>query len=227
MLFRPSLWLTILAAVLATLTFNLALWQFDRAEQKRALEDAAAAAMTAAAVTVRHTQAVTPFQRAALLGEYLPAQEILLDNRVQEKRVGYHVLTPFELTDGGVVMVNRGWLAGDGTRREPAVPPPPSGQITVQGIFYRDGADAFRLAPPAAQERVRQNLDLAAYSEESALPLLPLLLIKEADADTTLPPVPVRRDYKSRQSTVYAWQWLTFCLLTVVFYFLLSFRKPR
>lgn len=225
--FRPPLLLTVAAAALVALTLKLAFWQFDRAEQKRALEAAAASAASAAAMTMEQPQPVAPFTRAALIGRYLADGALLLDNRVRNRRAGYHVLAPFQLAEGGVVMVNRGWLAASGSRQQlPAIPPPPPGRITVQGVFYSDGADSFRLSSAPARGAVRQHIDLAAYAEESGLPLLPLLLIKEADADA-LPAATLRLDYKSAQSTVYAWQWLTFCLLTVVFYFILATRRKK
>lgn len=236
---RPPLLLTLAAAVLVALTLRLSVWQFDRAEQKRALEDAARAAMTATAVTMRALPSapggVAVFQRAALVGHYLPAQEILLDNRVRARRAGYHVVTPFVLEEGGAVMVNRGWLAGDGSRRVPPIPPPPAAQITVRGVFYTDEADAFKLSAAPETGRVRQNLHLRMLAEESGLPLLSLVLIKSAEdgaaageaggESATLSAVTLRLDYKSAQSTSYAWQWLTFCALTIVFYLLLAFRK--
>lgn len=222
---RPPLLLTVAAALLMALTLRLAFWQFDRAEQKLALETAARHAMTAAPVTLHQPQAVTPFQRAALVGTYLPQHNLLLDNRVRNRRAGYHVLTPFQLTGGGVVLVKRGWLGGDGSRRVPAIPPPPAGQVTVHGVFTADEADAFRLSDAAESGVVRQHIDLRAFAAESGLPLLPLLLLRDAQDNAALPAVTLRTDYKSAQSVSYAWQWLTFCLLTAVFYVLLAFRK--
>ena len=55
---RPPLLLTLLAIALMAVTLRLSIWQFDRAEQKRALGDAARAAMTATAITQRQPQAV-------------------------------------------------------------------------------------------------------------------------------------------------------------------------
>ena len=221
--FRPSLLLTVAAVCLVALTLKLAFWQFDRAEQKHALETAARAAAAAVAMTLRQAQPVQPFQRAALIGSYLPDKEILLDNRIYQRRAGYHVLTPLRFAEVGVAMVNRGWLAGDGSRQLPAIPPPPGGRVTVEGVFYTDSSDAFRLSQVPETGQVRQHLDLSQYARESDLPLMSLVLI--AGDTAPLPPAPLRADYKSAQSTVYAWQWLTFCLLTVVFYLLLALKK--
>ncbi|MCH9705071.1 MAG: SURF1 family protein [Proteobacteria bacterium] len=223
--FRPHPLLTIIALILVALTLKLAVWQFDRAEQKRALETAAVLALSATPVPLRQPQPVHPFQRAAVVGHYQPQQEILLDNRVYQRRAGYHVVTPFILAEGGAVMVQRGWIAGDGSRAIPDVPQPATVQMTVQGVFYTDEASAFRLSETLEQGTVRQYLNLQTYAEESGLALMSLVLIKEAAADDLLTVTALRTDYKSNRSTIYAWQWLTFCLLTVVFYCLLAFRK--
>ena len=219
-------WLTAAAAAALLATLNLSAWQFDRAAGKRALEDAAAAARDAVAVTLRAAAQTATFQRAALVGEYLPAGEILLDNRVWRGRAGYHVATPFALADGGVVMILRGWLSGDGRRESPPQPPPAAaGRLTVRGIFVADEADAFVLGRDAENGIVRQRLRLADYAAETGLALMSVALIKEQDAAAALPPVSLRINYKSARSEAYAWQWLTFAFLAVVFYVLLSWRK--
>lgn len=226
--FRPSLALTVAAALIFTATVSLARWQFDRAAEKRALESAATAGITApAALTLHAAAAVTPFQRAAVIGAFQPEGEVLLDNRIHRRRPGYHVITPFLLADGGAVVINRGWLQGAVRRSDlPHYPPPPRGRVTVGGIFYPDEANAFVLSDDAgAGQRVRQRLHLAALAHEMGLPLMTLQLIQAPPTTAPLLPVSVRVDFKSARSTAYAWQWLTFAALTVVFFIILGRRR--
>ena len=217
--FRPSLLLTVLAALLMLLTARLSVWQFDRAEQKAALEQTARQQLLLPPLTAAKNAILKPHRRGLAVGVYLPKQQILIDNRVVRRVAGRHVITPLLLADGGAVAVNRGWLAA-----HDAIPTPPASAVTVRGVWQKDSADAFTLSDQTEQDGVWQNLNLQKYAAQTNLPMLTLALLA-ADGGGALIPVAVRVNYKSAQSLAYAWQWLTFCLLTLVFYIILSFRS--
>lgn len=195
---------------------RLAVWQFDRAEQKAALEYSARESLTAAPVHLQKNTPLHPYLRAAAAGVYLPQQQIRIDNRVRDKIAGIHLITPLLLEDGGVIAINRGFVAKDATP-----PPPPAGLITVRGVLQKDNADAFTLSSQTESGDLWQNLDLQKYAAISGLPLLTLVLF----AEEVPAPATVRTDFKSARSIGYAFQWATFCALTFIFYMVLSFRK--
>ena len=221
--FRPSLLLTIAALLLALLTARLAWWQFDRAEQKAALENHAKRALSAAAINFEKQKTLSPYQRVIVTGDYLPEHQIFIDNRAHNKIAGVHVITPLRMADGAVIAVNRGWMAKHFT----AIPsiPTPIGKVAVSGVLQKDQADAFTLSSQTEDGNVWQNLDLNKYANLTNLPLLTLVLYAENNADdTTLIPISARVDFKSAQSVSYAWQWSIFCLLTLVFYIILGYK---
>ena len=95
-------------------------------------------------------------------------------------KAGYHVLTPLQVEDGTVLLVNRGWVPLD--RRDPASRP--DGQVpdavTVTGIL-RVNAHAGWLTPenhPA--DNLWFSYDLPAMARATGQPLRPAIL--EADA---------------------------------------------
>lgn len=104
-------WLPPVAGVLLIVMFvSLANWQLDRAEEK----EATAALFDENATPVELASVTEPlrFQPVTTRGRYLPEQQFLIDNIVNNGRVGYYVVTPFEVAGGDqVVLVNRGWLA--------------------------------------------------------------------------------------------------------------------
>lgn len=56
-----------------------------------------------------------------------------------DDKVGFHVVTPLVLSDGGVVLVDRGWVVGgDDPRAYPPVPAAPAGEVTVTGRLKAD-----------------------------------------------------------------------------------------
>ncbi len=46
-----------------------------------------------------------------LLGNWMADKSLLLDNRINKGQLGVEVLTPFQLQDDTVILVNRGWVA--------------------------------------------------------------------------------------------------------------------
>ena len=226
--FRPSWFLTVAAAAVIAATVSLAAWQFDRAAGKRVLEQAARAGLAAAPLKVRAGAKLQPFRRAVAIGRYLPEKQILLDNRVHQRHVGYHVITPFLLDDGLALAVNRGWLVARKNRATPPVPVlPQAGRVTVRGVLKSDETDAFVLSPQLVEGKVWQKLHLAEYGASYELNLSGLVLLRDDGAaeNEGLAAVSVRVDFKSARSVGYAWQWLTFALLAAVFYFILGRRK--
>jgi len=94
----------------------LGCWQLGRADEKRAL--AAAFATAAAAVRLPAGASGLPrYQPVSAQGRYDSAHQFLLDNMTFAGHAGVQVLTPLLLADGRAVLVNRGWLPLDATRK--------------------------------------------------------------------------------------------------------------
>ncbi|GGG71314.1 SURF1 family protein [Corynebacterium pelargi] len=70
------------------------------------------------------------WRRVRITGHYLPDKEVLLRMRPVESGPSYQSLVPFQIDDGPVVLINRGFEptnAGDA----PHIPTPPSGNVTL------------------------------------------------------------------------------------------------
>jgi surfeit locus 1 family protein len=101
---------TLLTLVLIAMLISLGRWQLRRAEEKRALFDSFAAGADATRLIDLGTPRLPRYQHIEASGHYDQARQILIDNMVNADRAGYFVITPFALTDGGWVLVNRGWV---------------------------------------------------------------------------------------------------------------------
>jgi cytochrome oxidase assembly protein ShyY1 len=67
-----------------------------------------------------------------MTGTYLADEELLVRNRPLNINPGFEVLTPLQLADGSVFVVDRGWLPTGQSQDAPdVVPAPPTGQVTV------------------------------------------------------------------------------------------------
>ncbi len=210
----------------------LAYWQFNRAEQKRQLETQAKTALSAAAISITAApkDALPVFRRARARGMYMADKTILLDNRIDNRRAGYHIITPLLLADGTALAINRGWLAGGKSRIPPPVAPsPPPGEVVIAGYLTADESDAFVLS---GQNReggngiVWQRLVLDDYAAAAGITLLGRVLVGEGEEGLTPPPA-ARIDFRSARSVGYAFQWLSLALVAAVFYVVLARRERQ
>ncbi len=109
----PLLPLLVVLALLPGLA-SLGFWQLDRAAEKEQLQAAFAEQMEGPAVELLSSELTKKKQRylkVDLQGQLRSdGRQFLLDNRVHKGRAGYEVFVPLYLNDGGVILLNRGWL---------------------------------------------------------------------------------------------------------------------
>lgn len=118
--FAPSPFAIVLTLAGVALFLRLGFWQLDRADEKQALLDQAAAGeQSTVEASLGSVDALPRYQRVSLRGRYDSTRQVLLDNMYSSLgRPGYRVLTPFALESGGWVLVDRGWLAPVATRQD-------------------------------------------------------------------------------------------------------------
>lgn len=114
MTFRPFLWLTVVTLPALLVLVGLGTWQLGRLQWKNNLIDSFEARVAAPPVAVPAGEAaIDPieFRQLDLTGRFLHDKEIFLTGRTYEGNAGFHVVTPFELADGRLILINRGWVS--------------------------------------------------------------------------------------------------------------------
>lgn len=109
---RLQLWPTLIALPLFVAAIGLGVWQLQRLEWKEALIatlEARQAAEPLTSLPSAGDPADFDLRRVVLAGRFLP-QEFFLMGRSHKGATGLHLLTAFELQDGAVILVDRGWL---------------------------------------------------------------------------------------------------------------------
>ena len=226
-------WLLSIAALLvAALTFSLGQWQLRRAAQKQALLFAIDAQTNqpilkaADLATFKNLQDAV-HRQATLKGVWRSEHTVFLDNRQMNEKTGLIAITPLVLDGTGqIILVQRGWVQRNFTNRS-MVPniQTPAGLVTVRG----------RIAPPpsklyefkgAEMNRIRQNIDIAAFSREVNLPLMQISMVQTGPAnegllrDWAAPNVGIDKHYG------YAFQWFGMCALVVGLYVWFQMIQP-
>jgi len=121
--FSPRPFTTLLAIVLIAVLASLGRWQLRRAAEKQVMVDAFDRGADATRVVRLETAPLPRYQHVEARGAYDASRQILIDNMTDAHgRAGYFVITPFALSTGGWMLVNRGWVPVGASRKKlPAI----------------------------------------------------------------------------------------------------------
>ena len=204
-------------AALVLLTALLGGWQLWRAQQKQILLNEITTQQALPQLT--WSKGIPPLWRVLQLeGKWLNQAEIMLDQRVFDGRVGYHLITPFQLKDGSIIMVNRGWWSPGERLQPPSAEGAP--RIVVQPL-----PRYFELSETPIQGRVFQNLDFGRFAAWAHLPI-PTTYGVANDAPLGIEPLPIHPPLPYQRHLAYALSW--WCMSGFgVFLWLRFYRATR
>lgn len=111
-----GLWSSLIAVIMCSILLGLGTWQVIRLHQKNTLIDH----MTAQINQPERDLRLRPpadnaawnaldYRRVVLQGDWFDLQQFKLIPRTYEGQSGYHLLVPFRLQNGQMILVNRGW----------------------------------------------------------------------------------------------------------------------
>src|SRR5690606_3469228 len=111
---------------------------------------------------------------------------VYLDNRQMNGHPGFFLVTPLRLEGGGgrAVLVQRGWVPRNFMDRNevPAIETP-TGTVWIEGRLAPPPGKLYELGE-AGTGAIRQNIDLAAFAQETGLSLLNVSVLQiRGDAD--------------------------------------------
>lgn len=147
--FSPRPFTTLLTILLIVMLISLGRWQLHRAADKRVLYDSFAAGGEAVRAVDAQTPKLPRYQHIEAAGHYDGARQVLIDNMVNGERAGYFVITPFALTGGGWLLVNRGWVPLGQTRADRPVIPVGSEERRIRGRADNMPSPGIHMGTPA------------------------------------------------------------------------------
>lgn len=146
-LLQPNwLMLTVVVYVFAAACFTiLAPWQFSRNADQQAQNAALTASFTSKPVPVEQLvpAGAEPSSNAVwrlvtLTGSYQPAGEAMARLRTVQGEPAFEIITPFKLTDGRTVLVDRGYEPPQAGKSVPTYVAPPTGEVTLTARAQAD-----------------------------------------------------------------------------------------
>jgi len=212
--------------VLAAVCTRLGFWQIHRLEHRLDQNKIITAHLKADPVDL--TQVLKPgdevddqteFTRVRATGTYDVEHQVTVKFSTRDGAPGVDVVTPFVLSSGEAILVDRGWQESENTVARPVVPAPPSGEVTITGWLRPDngaGSDAVR--PVDGQIRAISSIGFAKSVPYKLLGGYLNLRSEDPPATKKLAAEP-EPERGQGPHFFYALQWWFFALLAVVGYF--------
>jgi surfeit locus 1 family protein len=216
---------TILVFIGTAVCIRLGIWQLDRLEGRRAFNSQVESMQNAEILNLNQTISddidSMEWREVTVTGKYDFENQIAVRNQYHENQYGYHLITPLQF-EGGVVLVNRGWIPADSDWRiydevgEVTV----SGKIrlgqgkpTIGGVEDALPVDGSRLA-------VWNNLDVEKMSKQFSYPILNIFIQPTVDENDSTPPIPYQPTIELTEGPHfgYAIQWFTFATILFLGY---------
>jgi len=223
----------------ALLFVRLGFWQLDRADFKEDLLRRYAASASAPLqdfAKVADNPPPDSFPRVEVSGHYLADRLYLLDNPKHDGRGGVEVFAPFVVQgQSRLLLVDLGFLDGNGSMQTPQLPPLPTGTVSLRGLYVPPPPVGFEMGGNALAKQTQWPkssiyLDPAEVAGDLGQSLYPRLLAADADPAS----IYVRErtlDFSAMppaRHRAYAFQWFTFALAAVVTLLVVyRRRKPR
>ncbi|MEE4191120.1 MAG: SURF1 family protein [Halieaceae bacterium] len=211
------------ALLLVPLFCALGVWQLGRAEEKRAIAEGWEQHRLQPAVALDalpDNPDTLRYRPVVLKGEFLTGRDFLLDNRIRQGRYGVEVITPLRGPSGELVLVNRGWLAGDPYRQAlPEVVEAP-GELELVGYVYVPPGESFTLGDIAADTgwpRLVQAIDPVAMAEMLGEPVWPYTVRLNADSPAALLADWPLVNARPEKHEAYAAQWFAMAAVLALF----------
>ena len=229
--FSPPWWSWGLLLPLLALLLALGTWQRQRGLDKETLLAAYVQAQTQQPVVLDARSPAAPegALKVSVRGQYQAARQLLHDNQTHQQRPGLHVWTPLRTAQGGLVLVNRGWVA---LSQGAADLSPPSGEVWLTGLWRALPRAGMRSEMPC--EPATAFPQWVNYPDAGQLqcllgePVAEGLLLLDPQVEGGY-----RREWNFAQAIpperhyAYALQWWALALTLIVLFLKLNLKKQR
>jgi len=227
--FAPGWRMTTLALLTMVFFIALGVWQLQRAEEKKEI------------LTARtHLASQSPilwepgmpkpkqYQSIVVQGKLLPTT-LLLDNQHYQHQFGYHVLTPMQLNDKAVVIIDRGWVRADISRQQLPEFVNATKSLQVSGEAYYPSDKHWVLGQSLEKKGVNiaiiELVDTQIISQFLHKSVYPFIIhLDKAAADGFVrewPPVSILPE----RHNAYALQWFAMALVMLIIFVGLNAKK--
>ena len=231
MSFRPLPILTIATLAALAVLIGLGVWQLQRRTEKHAQLDQIAARSGMAPAPIEILLATGDYaahRPATAIGTFDHAKETYVYHPRADQgptRQGKKVLTPFELTSGGVILVDRGWVDESWPSRDESLREP-KGIVEIEGLL-RPSSRSNAFTPPAdTAKRLFFVRDGEAIAKAAGVRLKTTLVFEMTKRFGNPEPLPSMLNIPDNHLN-YALTWFALAAVLLVIYFRYHFVRGR
>ena len=232
--FSPGIVPTIVTLLVLYVMFTLGQWQHEKGEYISNLQDKINERKYLPPVSMEelpHDRDDQVFLPVIVRGVFDAEHHIYFDNRIVNGVAGYDIFTPFRMDDGGVILVNRGWLKQGRTRQDLPEFDTVTSPVSFKALLDRPPSKDFLLADNVHADltwpMVLQYVDTQEISGMLGYELMPMVLRLDKDADHGFyREIPVLK-LDSTKNTGYAFQWFAMMAALLVIYIAVNTKKRQ
>lgn len=220
-----------LVVVFSIATSLLSWWQFSRREERVERINQ---------VQANYDQAVAPYESlnfeshlsdlewrpVSVSGRYLPESAVVVRNRPLSGRAGFLQLIPFELEDGRILAVERGWIPAGNPITSPAENPLPDGEPRNLVLRIRAAEPSLGRGVVAGQLASITPAELTGLDQDSLITSHYGRLVLESPPSNQLPMAMPKPSLDEGNHLSYALQWVLFGLMAFAA-FIWAIRNER
>lgn len=230
--FNPGLFSSMITGVLLYTMISLGFWQLDRATFKDVLQQKIVERKNLTPVDFSELPETSDNRRyypVKFYGEFDTQHNILLDNKILNGQVGYHVFTPVKIDSAKKILVNRGFLKQGQSRDDLPAIETPDGRILLQGLLDLTPSRAIVLAENVQETThwpiVLQYIDLHEINKILGYQLYDMVLWLDQGQPGSLEyDFPVL-NLNSAKNNGYAFQWFALSLALLLIYIVVNTKR--
>lgn len=225
--------LTVLICLMLPILVFLGFWQLGRAEEKRAIEQLFAQRQQADTVPIESLINISDlrYRRVELKGQFISDKTIFLDNRIYKSQFGYEIISPFKLKSNDVVvLVNRGWLAGDPGRRSLPRVEMIVGDVQLFGDIYVPEGSMMNFVDEVDTEgwpKVVQSLRVESLADEFSADVFPYSVRLDEGTTAVFQTNWLLVNVSPAKHTGYAVQWFAMACALICIYIVALWKARK
>ena len=220
----------VLVVALVALMLMLANWQWDRHQQRVAFNKTLIERVNTPTQPLDQvlgdfpTASDAEWRSVVVTGQYLLDHDFQIVNVSQGGGPGFDPVTPLQLSDGRLILVNRGFIPLGATVRQA-----PTGPVTLQGRLRASSSKRLGAISDASSGVLTevQRIDIARLQEQMPSPLVNVYLEMQSSSpvdDETLSRI-AEPTFSNGSHLGYVGQWILFSLCTLGGWFAIVRRE--
>jgi len=234
--FRPSRSAIFGYVVVLPCLIALGFWQLDRASQKEALQNEYDSRSTQSPISLGANlvdRKQIRYYQVSAEGTYDYSHQFLVDNRVLDSEVGYHVITPLRIHGSNtLVLVNRGWVLANPDRRILPKAGGPKDIVHVRGVAVVPHDKVFELAKEPAigkdWPKIWQRVNIKRFRDAAKQPVQPIVILLDPKSHAG----GFKRKWQKLNVGIainegYAFQWFSMALALTAIFFMVNLKPAK